>query len=65
MTANTLIGTWRVLSFTRWDKEGAASQPLGLEPAGCAMFDAAGPILSLSVAMLIGRTSDPRANAAV
>jgi hypothetical protein len=30
-----------------------------------AMFDVAGPILSLSVAMLIGRTSDPRVNAAV
>ncbi len=42
MTANTLIGTWRVLSFTRWNKDGVASQPLGLEPAGCAVFDATG-----------------------
>jgi hypothetical protein len=42
MTANTLIGTWRVLSFTRWNKEGVASQPLGAEPAGCAVFDATG-----------------------
>lgn len=30
-----------------------------------AMFDVAGPMLSLSVAMLIGRISDPRVNAAV
>jgi hypothetical protein len=30
-----------------------------------AMFDVAGPMLSLSVAMLIGRTSDPQVNAAV
>lgn len=29
-----------------------------------AMFDVAGPMLSLSVAMLIGRTSEPRENAA-
>ena len=45
MTKNTLIGTWRVLSFTRWNKEGVASQPLGLEPAGCAMFDTTGHAL--------------------
>jgi hypothetical protein len=42
MTANTLIGTWRVLSFTRWNKEGAASQPLGVEPMGYAVLDATG-----------------------
>jgi hypothetical protein len=37
-----LIGTWRVLSFTRWNKEGVASQPLGPEPMGYAVFDATG-----------------------
>jgi hypothetical protein len=42
MTEKDLIGTWRVLSFTRWDKEGVASQPLGLEPMGYAVFDATG-----------------------
>jgi len=52
MTANPLIGTWRALSFTRWDKEGVASQPLGLEPAGCAMFDATGYAL-----VQLGRSS--------
>jgi hypothetical protein len=30
-----------------------------------AIFDVTGPMLSLSVAMLIDRTSDPRVNAAV
>jgi hypothetical protein len=52
MTANTLIGTWRVLSFTRWNKEGVASQPFGLEPAGCAVFDATGHAL-----VQLGRSS--------
>lgn len=42
MTANTLIGTWRALSFTRWGKEGEAIQPLGPEPMGYAVFDATG-----------------------
>lgn len=37
-----LIGTWRVLSFTRWNKEGVASQPFGPEPMGYAVFDATG-----------------------
>jgi len=41
MTAN-LLGTWRVTSFTRWNKEGEASQPLGTEPMGYAVFDATG-----------------------
>jgi hypothetical protein len=52
MTTNTLIGTWRVLSFTRWNKEGVASQPFGLEPAGCAVFDATGHAL-----IQLGRSS--------
>ena len=39
---NDLIGTWRVTSFTRWNKEGAASQPLGPHPMGYAVFDATG-----------------------
>jgi len=42
MSEKNLIGTWRVLSFTRWNKEGAASQPLGPEPMGYAVFDATG-----------------------
>ena len=42
MTEKSLIGTWRVLSFTRWNKEGVASQPLGLEPMGYGVFDATG-----------------------
>jgi hypothetical protein len=41
-TIGDLIGTWRVLSFTRWNKEGVASQPLGPEPMGYAVFDATG-----------------------
>jgi hypothetical protein len=41
-SGNELIGTWRVLSFTRWNKEGVASQPLGAEPMGYAVFDATG-----------------------
>jgi hypothetical protein len=41
-SASDLIGTWRVTSFTRWNKEGAASQPLGPEPMGYAVFDATG-----------------------
>jgi hypothetical protein len=45
MTETTLIGTWRVVSFMRWNKEGVASQPLGAEPAGCAVFDATGHAL--------------------
>jgi hypothetical protein len=39
---NDLIGTWRVLSFTRWNKEGVAGQPLGAHPMGYASFDATG-----------------------
>jgi hypothetical protein len=39
---NPLLGTWRVLTFTRWNKEGIASQPLGPEPMGYAVFDATG-----------------------
>lgn len=42
MTANALLGTWRVVSFTRWNKEGVAGQPLGIEPMGYAVFDATG-----------------------
>jgi len=42
MTANALVGTWRVTSFTRWDKQGVAGQPLGAEPTGYAVFDATG-----------------------
>jgi len=42
MTANPLIGTWRVTAFTRWTKAGEASQPLGTEPMGYAVFDATG-----------------------
>jgi hypothetical protein len=45
MTEKSLIGTWRVVSFTRWNKEGVASEPLGAEPAGCAVFDATGHAL--------------------
>ena len=37
-----LIGTWRVVSFTRFNKEGVANQPLGAEPMGYAVFDATG-----------------------
>jgi hypothetical protein len=42
MTQNTLVGTWRALSFTRWNKEGVASQPLGAEPVGYAVFGPTG-----------------------
>jgi len=42
MSEKSLIGTWRVLSFTRWSKEGVAGQPLGAEPVGYAVFDATG-----------------------
>jgi hypothetical protein len=42
MSEKSLIGTWRVLSFTRWNKEGVAGQPLGAEPMGYAVFDATG-----------------------
>jgi hypothetical protein len=42
MTDSTLIGTWRVLSFERYTKEGVASQPLGAEPMGYAVFDPTG-----------------------
>jgi hypothetical protein len=45
MTKNSLIGTWRALSFTRWSKEGVAGQPLGAEPVGYAVFDATGHAL--------------------
>jgi hypothetical protein len=37
-----LIGTWRVVSFTRFNKEGVAGQPLGTEPMGYAIFDPTG-----------------------
>ncbi|GAB2174544.1 lipocalin-like domain-containing protein [Dongia sp. agr-C8] len=39
---NNLIGTWRVVSFTRFNKDGVAGQPLGAEPTGYAVFDATG-----------------------
>ena len=39
MTASALLGTWRVTSFTRWNREGVAGQPLGAEPVGYAVFD--------------------------
>jgi hypothetical protein len=42
MTSSTLIGTWRALSFERYNKEGVAHQPLGPEPRGYAHFDATG-----------------------
>ncbi len=42
MVSNNLIGTWRVVSFTRFNKEGVAGQPLGGHPAGYAVFDATG-----------------------
>jgi hypothetical protein len=41
-STNNLIGTWRVVSFTRWNKEGVAGQPLGAHPTGYAVFDATG-----------------------
>jgi hypothetical protein len=37
-----LIGTWRVVSFERYDKDGAATQPFGAPPCGYAVFDATG-----------------------
>ena len=39
---NALIGTWRVLSFTRWNKGGVAGEPLGEHPIGYAVFDNTG-----------------------
>jgi len=42
MTDNPLLGTWRVLSFTRWNKQGVASRPVGETPTGYAVFDATG-----------------------
>jgi len=42
MSSNDLIGTWRALSFERYDKDGAAYQPLGPSPRGYAFFDQTG-----------------------
>lgn len=42
MPQTELTGTWRVTSFTRWNKEGVASTPLGAAPVGYAVFDATG-----------------------
>jgi hypothetical protein len=39
---DSLIGTWKAVTFTRWNEEGVASQPVGPEPMGYAVFDATG-----------------------
>jgi len=40
--ANSLIGTWKAVTFTRWDEDGIAAQPVGPEPMGYVVFDATG-----------------------
>ena len=42
-TANDLIGTWRVTGFSEW-ADGREQHPLGENPVGYAIFDAAGRI---------------------
>jgi hypothetical protein len=42
-TAQDLIGTWRVAGFTEWP-DGREQHPLGENPTGYAIFDAAGRI---------------------
>jgi hypothetical protein len=69
------LGVWRLRSLPREWVIASLTTALAALVLGAsisaegnvarAMFDVAGPILSLSVAMLIGRTSDPRVNAAV
>lgn len=43
-TPADLIGTWRVIGFSEWGRDGAEQHPLGDHPVGYAIFDAAGRI---------------------
>ena len=43
-TATELIGTWRVTGFSEWSRDGTEHHPLGDNPVGYAIFDAAGRI---------------------
>jgi hypothetical protein len=51
--ASDLIGSWRVVRFQRWDKDGAESLPLGAQPVGAVIFDATG-----TVSIQLGRGND-------
>ena len=42
MPNSALTGTWRVVSFERYGKDGAPYQPLGAPPCGYAVFDPTG-----------------------
>jgi hypothetical protein len=41
-SASDLIGTWRVSAFQLWGAGGEERHPIGREPVGYAIFDAAG-----------------------
>ena len=40
--AESPIGTWKAVTFTRWNEDGIAAQPVGPTPMGYAVFDATG-----------------------
>lgn len=43
-TSADLLGTWRVIGFSEWSRDGVERHPLGHNPVGYAIFDAAGRI---------------------
>src|SRR4051812_29327383 len=44
MMLDSLIGTWRAITFTSWNDDGIASEPVGAEPMGYVLFDATGRV---------------------
>lgn len=58
-TARDLVGTWRVTGFSEWSRDGREHRPLGDNPVGYAIFDAAGRIF-IQLSKSPGRGVSPR-----
>jgi hypothetical protein len=44
LTANDLLGTWRVTALQQWTLDGSERHPIGHTPAGYAVFDTTGRV---------------------
>jgi hypothetical protein len=58
-TADDLIGTWRVTAFSEWTPDRREHKPLGDNPVGYAIFDAAGRIF-IQLSKSPGRSVTPQ-----
>lgn len=62
-SANDLIGTWRIAAFQLWSPDGQEHHPIGKQPVGYAIFDAAGRFFfQLSMSQADGASAEEVAN---